>query len=95
MRGGNIYLTRLSVPCPSLLSATDFNLGSNSGKLSKFDRIQTISFGQIMGTTGMLGPIYPYKYEGNKYEAIKLLKNSLLAELVKEGAFKEFKPVGG
>ena len=95
MRGGNIYLTRLSAPCPSLLYATDFNLVSNLGKLSNYDRIQAVSFGQVMGTTEMLGPIYPYKYEGNKYEAIKLLKSSLLTELVTEGAFKEFNPVGG
>lgn len=87
MKGGNIYLTRLSVPCPSLLHATDFNLGPNLGKLSKYDHIQAISFGQIIGTTGMLGPIYPYKYEGNKYEAIKLLEKSLLAAFVKEGVF--------
>lgn len=89
MRGENIYLTRLSVPCPSLLHATDFNLGSNLGKLSNYDSIQTISFGQILGTTGTVGPIYPYKYKGNKYEAIKLLKNNLLAALVKEGAFED------
>ena len=89
MRGRDIYLTRLSVPCPDLLYASEFNFLSNTGKISKYDRIQAISNGQIMGTTGMLGPIYPYKYEGNKYEAMKLLKKSLLTELVNEGAFKE------
>jgi beta-lactamase regulating signal transducer with metallopeptidase domain len=86
MRGGDLYLARLSEPCPSLLYASDYKLLSINGRLSKFDRIQAVSHDQIIGTSGMLFGFYPYKYEGNKYEAIKLLKKSLLAKLVNEGA---------
>jgi beta-lactamase regulating signal transducer with metallopeptidase domain len=90
MRGGDMYLTRLSDPCPALLYANDFNLPSITGTISKFDRIQAISNNQIMGTTGMLGEFYPYRYEGNKREAIKLLKKNLLKDFVAEGVFKKF-----
>ena len=90
-----MYLTRLSEPCPILLHASDFNLVSTNGRLSKFDRIQAISYNQVIGTSGMLSSFYPFRYEGNRYKAIKLLKKSLLAELVNEGAFKEFHPVKG
>lgn len=93
MRGENMYLMRLSDPCPGLLYASDFNLVTNNGKISKYDRIQALSHGQVVGTSVMLGEIYPYKYEGRKYEAIKLLKKSLLEELVTGGAFNEFNPV--
>ncbi|MBN2418756.1 MAG: M56 family metallopeptidase [Deltaproteobacteria bacterium] len=90
MRGGDIYLTRLSEPCPSLLYVSDFNLVSINGKFTKFDRIQAISNNQVVGSAGMLGAFYPFRYEGNKYEAIKLLKKNLLTDLVNAGAFKEF-----
>ncbi|MBN1904175.1 MAG: M56 family metallopeptidase [Deltaproteobacteria bacterium] len=90
MRGGDMYLTRLSDPCLELLYANDFNLPSTTGRISKFDHIQAISNNQIMGTTGMLGEFYPYRYEGTKGEAIKILKKSLLKDLVAERAFKEF-----
>ncbi len=95
MRGGDLYLTRLSEPCPGLLYASDFNLVALNGKLSKFDRIQAISHNQVVGTSGMLSGFYPYRYEGNKYEAIKTLKKGLLTSLVTEGAFKEFSSVEG
>ena len=95
MRGGDIYLTRLSDPCPVLMQASDFNLVSTNGRLSKFDRIQAISNNQAVGISGMLSSFHPYRYEGNKYEAIKLLKKSILTELVSEGAFNEFGPEKG
>ncbi len=81
MRGRDMYLTRMKEPCPALLYANDFNLLSTTGTISKFDRIQAISDNQVMGTTGMLGEFYSYRYEGNKGEAIKNLK-----KLVSEGA---------
>ena len=89
MSGGDLYLTRLSDPCPSLLMASDFNILSNTGRISKYDRIQALSFGRILGTTGILGPIYPYIYQGDKWKAVKQLKNTLLKGLVDEGAFEE------
>jgi len=89
MRGRDMYLTRLSDPCPALLYTNDFNLPSITGTISKFDRIQAISNRQVMGTTGMLGDFYPYRYEGTKGEAIKLLKKELLKKLVSEGALKK------
>ena len=90
MRGGNMYLTRLSHPCPALLYANSYMRLSITSRISKLDRIEAISNNHVIGTTGMLGDFYPYIYEGNKGEAIKLLKKGLLEKLVSEGAFKKF-----
>jgi hypothetical protein len=87
MRGGAMYLTRLKEPCPALLYASDFNLPSTTGNISKFDRIEAISNNHVMGSTVMLGDFYQYIYEGNKGEAIKLLKKSLLQKLISEEVF--------
>lgn len=89
MYGGDMYLSRLSAPCPALLYASDFKLLSSTDRVSMNDRIQPISFNQILGTTGMLGAFYPYKYEGQKSEAVRLLKNSLLKKLAAENAFSD------
>lgn len=80
MHGGDMYLTRLPDPCPALLYTNDFNLPSITGRISKFDRIQAISNNRVLGTTAMLGEFYPYRYEGSKGKAIKLLK-----KLISEG----------
>ena len=96
MHSNDMYLSRLSDPCPSLLFAEYFKFNSITGKITKFDRILGFNhYNQILGSAGMLGDIYPYKYKGKRTEAIKLLKNGLLEELVAEGALKEFLPVGG
>jgi beta-lactamase regulating signal transducer with metallopeptidase domain len=88
MRGGDIYLTRLSGPCPALLFANSYMRLSITGRLSKLDHIQVMLNNNIIGVTGMFGDFYPYKYQGNKAEAIKLLKKTLLKDLVAEGVFK-------
>ncbi len=89
MRGGDMYLTRLSSPCPALLHANSYMRLSLTGRISKLENIQIISNNHIIGMTGMFGDFYPYKYQGNKAEAIKLLKNNLLKKLVAEGTFKK------
>ncbi len=85
MRGGNLYLTRLSEPCPGLLYANDFKLDSLAGKFTKFDRIHALSNGHVTATTGIMSEFYPYIYEGRTSEAIKLLKKGLLKELTAKG----------
>jgi beta-lactamase regulating signal transducer with metallopeptidase domain len=96
MYSNDMYLSRLSDPCPSLLFAEYFRFNSITGKITKFDRILGFAHGnQILGSAGMLGDIYPYRYKGKRTEAIKLLKNGLMEELVAEGAFKEFLPSDG
>ncbi len=89
MRGGDMYLTRLSGPCPALLYANSLmQLSITAGRISALDHIQVISNGNIIGITGTFGDFYPYKYQGNKAEALKFLKKTLLKDLIAEGAFK-------
>jgi beta-lactamase regulating signal transducer with metallopeptidase domain len=95
MYNDDLYLNRLTVPCPGLYIANGFSFESFSDKITKFDRIQAISYGQFQNSLGMLGYFYPYRYEGKMTKAIKLLKNGLLEELVAEGAFKENFPGNG
>jgi len=95
MYGDKLYLNCLSDRNPGLLYADKFEFTSLSNKITKYDRIQALSYGQILNSTGMLGDFYPYQYEGTKTEAIKQLKNGLLEKLIAEGAFKESFSVKG
>ncbi len=91
MKGGNMYLTRLSVPNPSLLHANSYRVPGHTGNLTsltKYDRIQPIINELPVNTTGTLGLFYPFLYDGKYFEGIRLLKKGLLNDLVKEGAFK-------
>lgn len=92
MYGGNFYLSRLMKPCPALLYADSFNLVATLSRLTKFDRIEALSNGDVMGSSGMLGEFYPLKYKGSGGKAIKFLRNGVLDKLISEKAFKESFP---
>ena len=92
MLGGQIYLNRLTVPCVGLKMGNGFGYSTSLSKLCKQDPTTVIESGSGLGSTCLLGDFLPFKYEGESKDAIKLLKDSLLKELVAEGAFKETFP---
>lgn len=89
MRGGQRYLNRLPVRCSGLVIANGFGYGTSISKLCMQDSITTISPGSAPGNTCMLGKFIPFNTDMKDGDEFKLLKNSLLEELVAEGAFEE------
>lgn len=89
MRGGERYLNRLPVPCSGLVIADGFGYTTSISKLCLQDRITTLSPGSAPANTCMLGKFIPFNVDMTDGDAIKLLKDGLLDELVAEEAFEE------
>jgi hypothetical protein len=87
MRGGERYINYLPVKCTGLVLADGFSYETSISKLCKQDSIKTLSPGSAPGTTCLLGDFIPFKADMKDGEAVKLLKEGLLEELVSEGAF--------
>ena len=92
MRGGGRYLNRLPVKCSGLVIADGFGYGTSISKLCMQDSITTLSPGSAPGNICMLGKFIPFKADMTDSDVVKLLKDSLLEELVAEGAFEETFP---
>jgi hypothetical protein len=92
MLSGELYLNRLVVPCTGLKIAGAFGYETSIAKLCKQDSVSVIEPSNAPSATCMLGDFLPFKFEGTYNEAVKLLRDGLLAELSKEGAFKDLYP---
>ena len=92
MLGGGVYINRLPVKCSGLKIADGFSYSTSIAKICKQDIISVLSPGSVSGGKCGLGDFLPFLYEGESKDAIKLLKEGLLDDLVTEGAFKEAFP---
>ena len=92
MRGGERYLNRLPVKCSGLVIGDGFGYETSITKLCMQDSIKVISPGSAPGNTCLLGEFIPFKVDMRDSDAVKLLKDGLLEELVSEGAFEEVFP---
>jgi hypothetical protein len=89
MRDGTRYLNRLPVKCSGLVIADGFSYETSIAKLCLQDSITVLNRGSALGSTCMLGRFVPFNADMRDSDAVKLLKDGLLEELVAEGAFEE------
>lgn len=92
MRSGELYLNRLPIKCIGLRIAGGFGYETSIAKLCKQDIVTTVGPGSAPGNTCVLGEFHRLKVEMKASDAVKLLEDGLLEELVAEGAFQEAFP---
>ena len=92
MLGGKVYINRLPNQCTGLKIEDGFSYSTSINKLCKQDIISVLSPYSVSNGKCGLGDFVPFQYKGTLKDAIKLLKDGLLDELVSEGAFKEAFP---
>ena len=92
MQGGGVFINRLPSQCPGLKIADGFSHSTSISKICKQDIISVLWPDSVSSGKCGLGDFLPFQYEGKSKDAIKLLKEGLMDELVAEGAFKEAFP---
>lgn len=89
MHGEIRYLNRLPIRCTGLVLGNGFAYSTTIQKLCLQDSIKVLNTGAAIGNTCPLGRFIPFKADMGDNDAVKLLKEGLLDELVSEGVFEE------
>jgi hypothetical protein len=83
------YINFLPINCPELKISGGFAYKTSYDKLCKQEVIRVLAPDDNLGGTCMLGEFVRFKQKGRLSDIRKLLKDGLLDDLVKEGAFEE------
>ena len=86
--GRAVYISRLPAPCTGLKFSGGFSYDTAIGKLCKQDIIGVVDVGAgLMSKCGM-GKFIRIRDISRLSDAVKLLKNGVLEDLVEEGVFE-------